>query len=425
MKRTYDIRLVITVFIFIAIVGAAVASCYIKGKRQGDFKVYYSASLAYREGLNPYDMDNLSTALHVPVLTPYVYPPDTLFIFRPLTFFTFQTAARLYLTVKLLAVCALIFFWCHIFDFKQYTPVLLLVSPLAFNGSLLDDLGAGNVSIFEQFFIWAGFYFYARDKIVWFAVAIILASTFKFTPIVLLGILATRLQRRDLVCLGCAGISFLLILAVNALIWPQMFAQFFHNVSTIRGERGDGNPAILALASDTVTWLRMKTGYLLPGIVPTGIYIVSSLTVLYVAALTFIKLRSLDEKKANLWRICLICFVYALILPRLKNYSYIVLIAPSIYAVISRPLASAWVPFCGLFLIYTYREFNVLGSALSPLYRVQCEYYSLIIAWVVAGLFCYSFLRRSQSSTDENADASKGEGTESIGKSFPTAQTRS
>jgi len=408
MKSAVNLRVVLTILIFIAVTAGTVGSCYVKGKKQHDFEIYYSASLAYREGLDPYQTENLSKALGKPVDTPFVYPPDALFVFRPLTFFDYQTAARIFLTLKLLAVGVLIFFWDRIFNFKQYLPAFLLVAPLAFNGTILDDLSCGNVSVLEQFFIWIGFYFYARDKIAWFAAAIVLASTCKFTPILLLAVLLTRWRRRDFICLGYAGISFLLILALNRLIWPQMFSEFFQNVNSIHGETNYGamNPAILPLATHAVAWLTIKTGYLVPGFFATGFYIGTSFIVIIFGALTFVKLMPLADKRADLWRICLMCFVYALILPRLKNYSYIVLIAPIFYAIISRPLAKAWVPFCGLLVIYTYGVPNVLGNALAPFFTIQRDYYCLIIAWVIAGLFCYSFWRKPQSASGESASLS-------------------
>jgi hypothetical protein len=398
MKRDPDFRLYVAIVVFAAIVGASVLSCYIKEKGAWDFKVTYGGALAYRMGLNPYDSQVLSTVLHQHIVFLYVYPPDTLFLYRPLTYFSLYTAARIYLTFKLLLVGVLFFLWNRIFGFKQYLFLLFLLAPFAFNGSLLFDLRAGNVSVVEQLFLWFGFYCYTRDKIGWFCAAILLASAFKLTPILFLGLLLTRLRKKDLVALAITATCFLLLLACNALLWPQLFASFFHNVATgTGGARGDDNPTTWALAHDFRSWIALKTGHLLPGLVPLGLYLVASLAALGVAVASFARLRSWEEKEANLCRICLICFLYALIVPRFKNYSYILLIAPSLYLILSRPLASYWAPFCALLLLYTYRHFDVVGSIFSPLFRIESEYYCMLLAWSLAGLFCYSILRPNAS----------------------------
>lgn len=422
MKGRYDIRLIIAIFILTAIIAVALFSSYAKGTRQADFRVTYSGSLALREGLDPYDQKNLSPVLHEKVATQYVYPPDTLFLYRPLTFLPFPKAIWVYVTTKLLALCALLFLWNRIFEFKQYYFVVLVLAPLAYNGALLEDLEAGNVSVFEQFFIWTGFYFYTRDKLGWFAASIILAATFKFTPILFLALLLTRLQRRDLVVLGFAATFFALVVAGNALIWPQLFAGFVHTIGGIGGEVGECNPSSWALAHVFSHWLGHITGHRVPDLVPKLIYTMTSLIVISMAALTFAKLRSVGVRKANVLRICVLCFLYALVMPRFMNYSYVLLIAPSLYLIMSG-LASSWIPFCGLLIIYTYRDFTVLGAALAPLYHFQQQYYSLIIASVIAGLLCHTILRGSQFVADENADSSLNEDTEGMKKSLQVAQT--
>ena len=420
MKTKWDLRLVVSIFIFIATVGAETMSCYLWGKKQIDFHVYYSAALAFREGLNPYDSANLARTLAVSGSNPYNYPPDTLFLYLPLTYFSLATAARIFLTVKLGAIAMLIYVWNRIFDFMEYLFLVFLITPLAFNAALLDDLQAGNISVFEQLFIWMGFYYYSRDKITWFAVAVILASLFKLVTILLLLLLVTRIRRNDILCMIAAGACFMSLLALNGVFWPHLFAGFVANMINVSGaDRGDLNPATLVVIKDTATWFALKSGHALPLFLPYVAYMVLCMATIYVAGLVFAKLRMNRTKQADLWRICLICFLYAVLMPRLKNYSYIVLIAPALYAILSRPLAKAWVPFCMLLIIYTYREYTVLGTALAPYFRLQAEYYSLCMAWIVSGLFCYSFLREPPGETGQENDSALHARLESSEKPDP------
>jgi len=402
MKIKWDLRLIISIVIFVAIVGGSILSCYLKGKRQGDFAVYYSAATAFKEGLDPYDTPNLSRALGQAESNPYNYPPDTLYVYLPLTYFSLGTAARIFLSLKLGAVCILLILWNRIFRFKEHLYLLFLVAPLAFNGALLDDLGAGNISVFEQMFIWIGFYYYSRGKIAVFAAAVIVASAFKFVSILLLLLLVTRLRKTDFVCLIVSGVVFALSVAINALVWPHLFAGFVTNMLNLSGaDRGDTNPALLIFLNDVTQWMELKSGYVIPGIVTSIIYLMICGATAYAGWLAFSRMRSMDQIKADRWRICLICLLYAMLMPRFKNYSYILIIAPALYAIVSRPLAKAWMPFCVLLVIYTYREFNVLGNAMSPFYQAGAEYYSLFMAWFVGGLFCYSFLTDFSASAGE------------------------
>ena len=114
---------------------------------------------------------------HVAVST-YLYLPHTLFLFRPFLWVGLWPASAIFLALKLAAVIGLLFLWHSIFNFSEYGLFLVLV-PFAFNGSFIADLRAGNISVFEQLLIWAGFYWYARNRIILFGVAILLAASFK------------------------------------------------------------------------------------------------------------------------------------------------------------------------------------------------------------------------------------------------------
>jgi hypothetical protein len=95
-----------------------------------------------------------------------------------------------------------------------------------------------------------------------------------------------------------------------------------------------------------------------------------------------------------LWRICLICFLYGVVMPRFKSYSYILLIAPSLYILLTRFPAASVVPMGVLLMINTYGgQYNAAGNALDSLFRLQGEYYALLLVWVIGGYFCVGFLR--------------------------------
>jgi hypothetical protein len=396
MTIKWDLRLAISIALFVSIVAGAVMTCYVSGRKQQDFVVYYAAASAFRQGLDPYDVPNLARAIGKDESNPYNYPPGTLYVYLPFAYFSLGTAARIYLTLKLGAVGVLLFLWNRIFRFKEYLYLLFLIAPLAFNGTLLDDLGVGNISVFEQLWIWIGFYFYTRNNLLAFVVAIMLASAFKMVTMLLLLILITRLRKKDCIYLVASGLAFAVFLAANALFWPHYFAGFVHNVTTISGgDRGSINPALMIFLKDVVTWLSLHSGYPVPVFFAQIAYVLICAPALYMAWLAFTKMRSMDPEKADRWRICLTCLLYAMLMPRFKNYSGILIIAPALYAILSRPLVRSWLPFCVLLVIYTYPVYEVLGRVLAPFYQAQTEYYCLFLAWLIGILFCYSFLNES------------------------------
>lgn len=380
--------------IMIVIIMVATLSLYLHPERQRDFNAAYAAAKALRQGLQPYDI-TVTAPLMRATPAPYVYPPYTLYLYRPFTWFDFAMAARIYLTLKLIALGGLLYLWHRLIDLNQYRGLLWALVPLAFSGTLLADLRAGNISVFEQLFIWMGFYCYTRGRLVGFGVAIILAALFKFTPILLLGLLAARWRKKELALGAGFGAGFIALIGISAAVWSNLFASFLKSVHGLGGEHGENNPSSWALVSDLANWLQLKTRCPIPVAVPLGIYAVMAVAVLAVSVAMFWRLRSLEAKRTDLWRICLVCFVYALVLPRFKDYSYILLIAPAFFVLCSSKWLNPLLPFSGLLIIYSYRDFQYLGTALEPFYQIFGTYYCLLLASALFALCCCSIWRES------------------------------
>lgn len=380
-----------------AIIILASASLYVHPVKQRDFLGIYTAVSAFHQGHDAY-----GTAALPPVegqdIAPYTYPPYTLYLFQPVTWFGFATAARVFLTLKLMAVACLVYLWHRLFNLNRYRGLFWILVPLAFSGTLICDIRAGNFSIFEQLVIWTGFYLYTQRKTAGFGIAIVLVAIFKLTPILLLGLLATRWRKKELLQGAIFGAVLVGLVAATMVVWPELFASFLRNARGLGAEHGENNPSLWALIGDVAHWLKMKTSHALPAIVPQVVYLVVALCVTVVSIKMFWRLRSLEEKRADLWRICLLCLLYALVMPRMKDYSYILLVGPSLYVLASCNWVNPVVPLAALLAIFSYQSLQWLGSALQPFYTVQREYYSLLLAWMVWGLCCYSIWRETSES---------------------------
>jgi hypothetical protein len=383
-----------------AIIVLACAAVWLHPTRGGDFLGIYDAAWAFDHGQDPYNVSAISPDDNEPVKH-FIYPPCTLYLFRPIAWLSFATAARIFLILKLLAIAGLLYVWQQIFGLKEYRGLFYVLVPLAFSAALVADLRAGNISIFEQLVIWTGFYFYTRGKAVTFGIIILLAAIFKLTPILLLGLLAAKWKKKELACGVILGAVFIGLLAANAIIWPEFFAAFIKNARSVVAEHGEVNPSTLALMSDTVHWLQARVHLALPSIIPQAIYALLAAIALIISAAMFWWLRPMESRRGDLWRICLLCFAYAVIVPRFKDYSYVLLIAPAFYLVSSCKWMNPLLPFSGLLLILSYGNVRYLGVALAPFYHVQRAYYCLLLAWMLWGLCCYSIWRETRQTFHE------------------------
>ncbi len=102
------------------------------------------------------------------------------------------------------------------------------------------------------------------------------------------------------------------------------------------------------------------------------------------------------RNRTALWQISLACLLYAIIVPRLKDYSYVLLTAPAFYLVMRQLPGNPLLAFCGLLLIFTYRGFHGPGLTAGPLGLVEYDYHPLITAWFLWGMCCYSILREQR-----------------------------
>jgi hypothetical protein len=375
----------------------AAASLFLHPVKQRDFLGIYTALSAFNQGHDPYGTVGLPPVEGQEIAS-YVYPPYTLYLFQPATWLTFATAARIFLTLKLIAIGGLVYLWHRLFNLNRYYGLFWILVPLAFSGALIADIRAGNISTFEELIIWIGFYLYTQKKTAAFATAIVLAAIFKLTPILLLGLLAAKWRKKELFRGAFFGAVFIGVIAASAIIWPELFASFLRNARGLGTEHGENNPSTWALIGDVVLWLKIKTGHALPAIVPPAVYAAVALGVAAVSAKMFSRLRLLEEKKADLWRICLMCLLFALVIPRFKNYSYILLIGPSLYVLASCKWVNPVVPLGALLAIFCYQSLQYLGTALQPFYTVQREYYCLLLAWMAWGLCCYNIWRETSES---------------------------
>src|SRR5580692_5009987 len=97
----------------------AVFTLYLYPLKQRDFLGIYAASSALNTDHDPYDTGSLPPVTGVQI-TPFTYPPYVLYLFHPFTRLEFVTAARIFLTLKLMCIGGLLYLWHRLFNLNQY-----------------------------------------------------------------------------------------------------------------------------------------------------------------------------------------------------------------------------------------------------------------------------------------------------------------
>lgn len=295
------------------------------GKSQWDFAAYYVAGQAFDRGLNPYsktDLVSVSGPGTHPL--PFIYPLSVLYVLKPITSLYFPTAHHAWLLIKLGVLIGLMLVWKR--GFLQTTDWLwlLVVALLAFQAAAVWDIQAGNVSSIEQLFLWSGFLFLMRRKLVAFTVLVTAAAFFKITLLAFLFLLfLPGIRSRASIPLFLSS-----VLVAIAIVWfsfaghRELFADFVR-AARVTPALLKANPSAFALATD------LSRRY--PATIGVSALVPYLLWLLFTAAMLFSGRRLI----AGAWRsrsivlaIMIACFGYALVVPRFMIYSHMILIVP-------------------------------------------------------------------------------------------------
>ena len=233
-------------------------------------------------------------------------------------------------------MAALILLWQRSFFPDDLSRACLyLLCALAYGQTLKMDLRAGNISVFEQVLIWSAALAFLRRRPWLYAALVATAALFKLTAAGLLLLLLVDRQRRSVAALlaGLGGLA--LVHGLSAALRPDLFAAFLRNAAAL-DDRGQTNPSVLALIRDGLERLVGGQG---PEHLDMVLYGLTALLI-GLTSLTVVRRRGLADNRESVGlpgdRACLLFlffFAYALLAPRFKDYSYILLIPPSVYVV--------------------------------------------------------------------------------------------
>jgi hypothetical protein len=316
---------------------------------QWDLKMLLAMGHAFREGRDPYVTVN-------GLLFPY--PPIAVPLLAPLSILPGGAAVWVWVLLKLGALGGLLAVWRNFVELRG-TALEVLYFLLAFGSALTVDFVSGNPCTFEQLGLWLGLWALARGRIGWFCVAVVTTAQLKLAPVLLLGALLVVPEEPRWGAFAASAAAFAASLGLQRLIAPQWFAEFVARAGSM-DERGPNNPALLSLLRDLVP----------------GEHAALAVWVAAVVAVAGLTARALRKTKAEVrFRVMLAAVAYALIAPRLKDYSYELLLPVGLHCVQRVPLAA-------LIAMPVGRGAKLITSA----GRYLTSYYPLACALVLFGL---------------------------------------
>jgi len=348
---------------------------------QWDFKAYYFASKAHSLGLNPYGLKNLSKIAKEKIRFRFIYPPITLWFFKIFSQFNYYQSFFLFLFFKLCLLISILLLWRKEFIKTDNHLFFYLFCLLAFNSTIYLDILAGNISIIEQFFLWFGFYFLLKDRLLIFCIFIAIASIFKILPIVFLLLILISKRHDKYYYLFSAGVAFFGVLMLSYFLEPHLFEDFIYFARQSFEARGLINPSTFTFVNDIFSPLSKKIDYNIYSMILIITYLIIMSLIIGISLKSYYLLKNSMYKSKNKIVIFLFCLVYVLILPRFKDYSYILLIVPTYYLIENLKLKRGNYFLFIICILST--PYNVDLPGLKTIFHYLWTYYPLVIAYMI------------------------------------------
>jgi hypothetical protein len=345
-----------------------------------DFMVYYWAAKAQSQGLDPYNLAHLTKVAGSKVALRFLYPPTVLYLLRPLTKLPPISAIAIYIALKVACVAGLMLIWRACLRTRDSLVLLLLVI-FGFASAVFNDVFTGNVAIFEAFFLWLAFYSYLKGRNILFAAFVVCASAAKLTPLIFLPLALLGAGRRKFLALAVGAVAGA---ALPIVAFGGSFTRLLQYLRLVGAvdERGPTNSAILPLLKDIHEHL-VKKGAWLAHVSPTAVHwgICIVVVVVTVLAMRRTMRTSPSSRNIHLERVVAAIIVYALVLPRFKDYSYCLLLPAVVF--VGRRIKNA-LPL--LILLTSLTNRNTLaryGLDELPLADLVSRYFNLVIVCVL------------------------------------------
>jgi len=329
---------------------------------QWDFRIYFDSARTFLSGATPYDT-------HPGVSWEYTYLPMSLWVFVPFASMSFESARAIWIIFQAAAIVTLIFLWRIQFLRDEGDGLFYIFCLFAYNATLYINIRSGNVALMEQLLIWLAFLFFLKRRYALFCFFLIIASVFKGLPLFFLLLLwLTDSKQKHFYFFGALSM-FAVILGLNYALAPKLMMGFIENAL---GHTGFASTSNRYLIEGLFNALQSWTGVNTPEIIRANTFGVVAGGVTVIALGLSSKLKKMDARVGVFFA----CMTYALIIPNLGDYAYMLFIVPAYYIFKRAKNLSAFIP---LFIL----------ASLSPNNKVLStevwNYYAVLVVW---GVWC-------------------------------------
>lgn len=363
-----------------------------------DFRLCYAAGWLYGQGQNPYDNKLLFS---IPALDPFpfAYPLPIAALFLPLTKLAFPAASMIWFSLTSLVLGLLVVLWWREFAGQGREPWIPLLALLVFNLAIPKALVTGNIVTLETGLLWAAFSVLAKGHLPAFAGLAVAAASFKLSPLVFLALPLVHPQTRRWKAVAVAAALFAVYLAVAYGMAPAWFGDYRANVALNVKEWSQAD----VFNPSTYPMSRRLVSIFLPGapagaslLVAGAVYGVLGVAVGWRSWRVARVLAGRSWAEAGRPLILYATLVYALLTPRMSDYSYILVIPAALYVAgtILRPPGSWWL-IAGFLAPLPFVSFRDAGSG-----QVSGDftfgpwgYWSLLMAFVCWHIASRHYLR--------------------------------
>ena len=387
-KKTLDFRLSIVAAGGCAIVLSVFAAMFIPVQRgQWDLKVYLQCSHTLASGADPYATQPIVGG------DPYqcLYPPLATDLYRPFSAMSRMlgpsAGERAWAALKAFAFVFMLFAWRR-WVLKPGADVKrALFIVFAYGNPFLMDFMSGNAGSLEHAILWGALAAFIGGRDVLFVVLIAFAAQLKLLPLAFLVLALSAPRPKWKIFFGGAALS-LLLFSLNEVVHPGLLRGFWSQLADPaqpwRYERGPNNCAAFGLFQHVFeTWsgIRPQAAAMALWVYVPWAAVIAGFTAWTIRRAIVGGRAEIDKRRQIVF---LFITAYALLVPRLKDYSFLLLIPPTLAALESdAPLALRG----GILLLALLNSTKALAVKLGlgpwALFAGYFKLYAVVLVWIV------------------------------------------
>lgn len=295
-----------------------------------DYFAYFYSSDVFSKGINPYLQSEVEQALDFG-FTPFRYFPISLYFFRIFNHWEYNLSLEIYIVLKSIIFLLTISIWL-IYVFKDYRlkTFLVLIATYGFNKATFIDFDSGNITVFEVFGLTIAVIFLLKNKTIMYCLIIAFLALFKVQVIALIFLPLINFKWRRVYIILSIILMCTILFFTYYYLNPPLIQAYIDLIFTVIGDTGKyaGNFGIMHLINTFVSpFLKNIIDFTYWN------YLIYFLWITLIGVLTFFAFRKTKGKVSNMMLITYSIFVFALIVPRFPDYTFMFLIVPAVYVI--------------------------------------------------------------------------------------------